>query len=156
MRSCITAWMLRALTVALAVSAAPAAAHLTGVFAHFVEDINDPTASTRLLRQQLDSVGQRIAALQPEVQAALTAYDSQAETAVRRIRFYDIYAGSALGALWAGAQDPIDVIASSELLQRRLGVGYNRAAKIVETMERNGIVGPQVGSKPREIFISPQ
>ncbi|NCF51615.1 hypothetical protein GWP57_08395 [Gammaproteobacteria bacterium] len=121
MRSCITAWMLRALTVALAVSAAPAAAHLTGVFAHFVEDINDPTASTRLLRQQLDSVGQRIAALQPEVQAARTAYDSQAETAVRRIRFYDIYAGSALGALWAGAQDPIDVIASSELLQRRLG-----------------------------------
>jgi S-DNA-T family DNA segregation ATPase FtsK/SpoIIIE len=45
---------------------------------------------------------------------------------------------------------------STSWLQRKLGVGYNRAAKIVETMERNGIVGPQVGSKPREIFISPQ
>ena len=99
----------------------PAVAHLTGVFAHFVEDINDPTASTRMLRQQLDSVRQRLAALEPEVQAARMAYDVEAEAAVRRIRFYDIYAGSALGALWAGAQDPIDVIASTELLQRRLG-----------------------------------
>jgi hypothetical protein len=112
--------LLRAIVIAIAVSVTPAAAHLTGVFAHFVEDINDPTASTRLLRQQLDSVGQRIADLQPEVQGARMAYDAQAETAVRRIRFYDIYAGSALGALWAGAQDPIDVIASSELMQRRL------------------------------------
>ncbi len=110
-----------ALLAALAMcAAAPATAHLTGVFAHFVEDINDPTASTRMLRQQLDSVGQRIAALEPDVRAAQAAYDAEAAAAVRRIRFYDVYAGSALGALWAGAQDPIDVIASSELLQRRL------------------------------------
>ncbi|MDH3533826.1 MAG: hypothetical protein OEO82_12915 [Gammaproteobacteria bacterium] len=114
----VTALVTATLAVLLA---SPACAHLTGVFAHFVEDINDPTASTRLLRQQLDSVGERLAALAPEVAAARMSYDSEAEAAVRRIRFYDIYAGSALGALWAGAQDPIDVIASSELLQRRLG-----------------------------------
>jgi hypothetical protein len=99
---------------------APANAHLTGVFAHFVDDINDPSASTRMLRSQLDAVSERIAALQPEVLEAQLAYDRQAEMAVQRIRFYDIYAGSALGALWAGAQDPIDVIASSEIMQRRL------------------------------------
>lgn len=104
-----------------AVFAAPAYAHLTGVFAHFVDDINNPSASTRMLRQQLDSVTERIAAMQPEVHQAQLAYDEQAAAAVQRIRFYDIYAGSALGALWAGAQDPIDVIASSQLLQRRLG-----------------------------------
>ena len=109
-----------AIALLAALAAVPASAHLTGVFAHFVEDINDPTASTRLLRQQLDSVGERIAALEPEVRDARMAYDDQADAAVMRIRFYDIYAGSALGALWAGAQDPIDVIASSELLQRRL------------------------------------
>ncbi len=57
---------------------APALAHLTGVFAHFVNDINNPTASTRMLRQQLDSVGQRLAALQPEVDAARMAYDLEA------------------------------------------------------------------------------
>lgn len=104
-----------------AVFAAPAYAHLTGVFAHFVDDINNPSASTRMLRQQLDSVTERIAAMQPEVHQAQLAYDEQAAAAVQRIRFYDVYAGSALGALWAGAQDPIDVIASSQLLQRRLG-----------------------------------
>ncbi len=45
---------------------------------------------------------------------------------------------------------------STSWIQRKLGVGYNRAAKIVETMERNGIVGPPNGSKPREILISSQ
>lgn len=115
---------------------APASAHLTGVFAHFVEDINDPTASTRLLRQQLDAVTKRIEALEPEVAAAQLAYDGQAEEAVQRIRFYDIYAGSALGALWAGAQDPIDVIASSELLQRRLGDDLDALATLSSDYEQ--------------------
>lgn len=117
---------------AAALLVAPASAHLTGVFAHFVDDINNPTASTRMLRQQLDAVTERIAALQPEVQAAQLAYDLQAATAVQRIRFYDVYAGSALGALWAGAQDPIDVIASSELLQRRLGDDLEALAALSE------------------------
>ncbi len=45
---------------------------------------------------------------------------------------------------------------STSWIQRKLGVGYNRAAKIVETMERQGIVGPPNGSKPREILISSQ
>ena len=42
--------------------------------------------------------------------------------------------------------------ASASYLQRRLKVGYNRAARMVEEMERIGIVGPQQGSKPREII----
>jgi hypothetical protein len=41
--------------------------------------------------------------------------------------------------------------ASASFLQRRLGVGYNRAARMIELMEEMGIVGPQNGSKPREI-----
>ncbi len=44
--------------------------------------------------------------------------------------------------------------ASASYLQRRLKVGYNRAARMVEEMERIGIVGPQQGSKPREIIGS--
>lgn len=113
-------WVLCGSLMLTVVPSSPVLAHLTGVFAHFVKDINDPTASTRLLQQQLDSVGQRIEDLQPEVVAARRVYDQEAGNAVRRIRFYDIYAGSALGALWAGAQDPIDVIASTELMQKRL------------------------------------
>lgn len=44
--------------------------------------------------------------------------------------------------------------ASASMLQRRLRVGYNRAANLIEEMEKNGIVGPQQGSKPRDILIS--
>jgi len=45
--------------------------------------------------------------------------------------------------------------ASASYLQRRLKIGYNRAARLVETMERRGIVGPQDGSKPRRILGMP-
>jgi S-DNA-T family DNA segregation ATPase FtsK/SpoIIIE len=44
--------------------------------------------------------------------------------------------------------------ASISYLQRRLKVGYNRAARMIEQMENEGMIGPQVGTKPREIFLS--
>lgn len=42
--------------------------------------------------------------------------------------------------------------ASASFLQRRMKIGYNRAARLIEMMEENGIIGPQNGSKPREIL----
>jgi len=42
--------------------------------------------------------------------------------------------------------------ASISYLQRRLKVGYNRAARMVEQMELDGIIGPQEGTKPREVY----
>jgi S-DNA-T family DNA segregation ATPase FtsK/SpoIIIE len=44
---------------------------------------------------------------------------------------------------------------STSWLQRKLQLGYNRAARIVETMERRGLVGPANGAKDREVLIDP-
>lgn len=64
--------------------------------------------------------------------------------------------GEADDELW---RDAISVVvegrkASTSLLQRRLRIGYARAARLVETMEEQGIVGPADGSRPREVLIS--
>jgi S-DNA-T family DNA segregation ATPase FtsK/SpoIIIE len=44
--------------------------------------------------------------------------------------------------------------ASTSLLQRRLRIGYGKAARLIETMEEQGIVGPADGSRPREVLVS--
>jgi len=44
--------------------------------------------------------------------------------------------------------------ASISMLQRRMRVGYNRAARMIERMEREGVVGPSDGVKPRDVLIS--
>lgn len=43
--------------------------------------------------------------------------------------------------------------ASASLLQRRFRLGYNRAARVIDLLEERGIVGPNNGSKPREVLI---
>ena len=42
---------------------------------------------------------------------------------------------------------------SVSLLQRRLGIGYQRAARIMDQLEATGIVGPYDGSKAREVLV---
>ncbi len=64
-----------------------------------------------------------------------------------------------------GEQDPMyeDAVrivlemgkASTSTLQRRLRLGYGRAARILDTMQRDGIIGPPDGSKPREVLKRP-
>jgi S-DNA-T family DNA segregation ATPase FtsK/SpoIIIE len=42
--------------------------------------------------------------------------------------------------------------ASTSFLQRKLGIGYSRAAKLMDMLEERGVIGPQSGSKPREVI----
>ena len=44
--------------------------------------------------------------------------------------------------------------ASTSMLQRRLKLGYARAARIIDQIEERGIIGPSEGSKPRQILIT--
>jgi len=46
--------------------------------------------------------------------------------------------------------------ASASYLQRKLSIGYNRAATLIERMEDQGIIGPARGSKPREVIRAPE
>lgn len=64
--------------------------------------------------------------------------------------------GDADADMW---RDAIHVVvesrkASTSLLQRKLRIGYGRAARLIETMEEQGIIGAQDGSRPREVLIS--
>jgi len=45
--------------------------------------------------------------------------------------------------------------ASASFLQRRMRIGFSRAARLIDIMEREGLLGPQQGSKPREVLVKP-
>ena len=78
----------------------------------------------------------------------------------------DLEAGDEDGAIDGGAggegslfQKAVQVILTSKrptvsYLQRSLGIGYNKAASLMEELEERGVVGPQVGTAPRQILIT--
>jgi S-DNA-T family DNA segregation ATPase FtsK/SpoIIIE len=43
--------------------------------------------------------------------------------------------------------------ASSSFLQRKFGIGYSRASKLMDTLEKEGVVGPVNGSVPKKVFL---
>ena len=71
--------------------------------------------------------------------------------------------GAGMGTVDKGHLDPMfaDVAkfvvnnqsGSTSMIQRNYSIGYNRAGKIMDQLERMGVVGPQVGAKPREVLI---
>jgi S-DNA-T family DNA segregation ATPase FtsK/SpoIIIE len=47
-------------------------------------------------------------------------------------------------------------MASASFLQRRMRIGFSRAARLIDMMERDGLLGPPQGSKPREVLVKPE
>ncbi len=82
----------------------------------------------------------------PEYEAGITELKEQAEDIAENGEKDEKYA------------DAVELVAetrnaSISMLQRRLRVGYNRAARIIETMEKEGLIGPSDGIKAREVYI---
>jgi S-DNA-T family DNA segregation ATPase FtsK/SpoIIIE len=71
--------------------------------------------------------------------------------------------GAGSGEMGAGERDPLfrqaaevciqNQLGSTSLLQRRMSIGYGRAARIIDQLELAGILGPANGSKPRDVLV---
>lgn len=134
----------------------------------------DPLGATKPLRVQGCFVSDK------EVEAVVEAvkenyigeYDNEALKKIEQITLSQQQKGKGGGGLSGSGQTAeseaaddemfdraVEVVvesgqASTSMLQRRIGLGYARAARLIDCMEQRGIVGPYQGSKPREVLIS--
>jgi DNA segregation ATPase FtsK/SpoIIIE, S-DNA-T family len=83
----------------------------------------------------------------PEYDENVTRGDEEEETREFDESDYDEKYDEAVAVVTQSGQ------ASISYVQRRLRIGYNRAARLIEMMEHEGVIGPQVGTKPREILV---
>ena len=113
----------------------PGTARLTRVHGAFVSDQEVRRVMKFIKQQGRPSYRPEVLEAKKEVDSALAAdeeYDEMYDQAV---------------AIVTDTQQ-----ASISMIQRRLRVGYNRAARMIEQMERDGVVGPADGAKPREVY----
>jgi DNA segregation ATPase FtsK/SpoIIIE, S-DNA-T family len=112
----------------------PGTARITRVHGAFVSDQEVRKVMT-FLKQQA----------QPEYRPEVFEIKKEIESAVADEEYDEMY-DQAVAIVTETQQ------ASISMIQRRLRVGYNRAARMIEQMERDGVVGPADGAKPREVY----
>jgi S-DNA-T family DNA segregation ATPase FtsK/SpoIIIE len=112
----------------------PGTARLTRVHGTFVSDQDVRKVMTFIKQQARPQYRPEVFEIKKEIEA--TAADED----------YDEMYDQALAIITETQQ------ASISMIQRRLRVGYNRAARMIEQMERDGVVGPADGAKPREVY----
>ena len=113
----------------------PGTARLTRVHGAFVSDQEVRRVTDFIKQQGRPNYRPEVLEAKKEIEAAAAAdeeYDEMYDQAV---------------AMVTETQQ-----ASISMIQRRLRVGYNRAARMVEQMERDGVVGPADGARPREVY----
>ena len=62
-------------------------------------------------------------------------------------RYANLMTAKAIGSMRAARK------ANTSLLQRKLGIGYGRAARIIDELEERGVIGPDKGQGSRDIFV---
>jgi S-DNA-T family DNA segregation ATPase FtsK/SpoIIIE len=112
----------------------PGTARLTRVHGPFVSD-QDVRKVMEFIKQQA----------RPHYRPEVFEVKKEIETAVADEEYDEMYDQAV--AIVTDTQQ-----ASISMIQRRLRVGYNRAARMIEQMERDGVVGPADGAKPREVY----
>ena len=112
----------------------PGTARLTRVHGAFVSD-QDVRKVVKFIKQQA----------RPHYRPDVFEVKKEAEAAVADEEYDEMY-DQAVAIVTETQQ------ASISMIQRRLRVGYNRAARMIEQMERDGVVGPADGAKPREVY----
>jgi S-DNA-T family DNA segregation ATPase FtsK/SpoIIIE len=85
----------------------------------------------------------------PEYMMDLLEDRSKQESSEEEEEFFDELYDKAVDLVLQNGQG------STSWIQRKLGIGYNRAARIIEHMEREGVVGPADGVKPRKVLVGP-
>ncbi len=97
--------------------------------------------------------------------ASIVHYVSQQQEAIYDDKYVNakaVSSSSAHGEDYSGDDEEYEMCrefviqaqkASTSLLQRKFRIGYNKAARIIDRLEEDGVIGPQLGSKPREVFI---
>jgi len=113
----------------------PGVARITRIHGAYISD-EEVKRVTNFLREQMKPD------YDPTIMTEVTRDDETAEDDIERDEKYD----KAVELVTQTGQ------ASISMVQRKLRVGYNRAARMIEAMERDGIVGPSDGVRPREVF----
>jgi S-DNA-T family DNA segregation ATPase FtsK/SpoIIIE len=112
----------------------PGTSTLRRIHGAYVTEAEIKRLVDELRRQQAPVYDGSIGTVRPEDTAEPEAYDAKYDEAVALV--------ARLGQ------------ASASLMQRHLRIGYNRAARLIEVLERAGVVGPADGSRPREVFVT--
>lgn len=130
-------------------SASPKPVRLQGILVTEAE-VKRVVEFVKKQKPKEESIGEDITANSPKEQKALPNFSSTPTD------FNDVDAGGDEDDMYEAAKEEVIRAgkASATLLQRRLRIGYARAARILDMLEDKGVVGPAEGAKPRDVFVA--
>ncbi len=106
---------------------------------------------------EIEALVEKIGEVEPEFSPAVLDFiENQGQSS--EAGGSDLFGDGRDSATDAYYNEAVDIIiehsqASASFLQRRLKIGYNRAANLIDNLEAKGVIGPAQGSKPREVLI---